>query len=224
MSESKVTIKGTKDGLLITLGEGELTDCLAELEELLRSKAFFFKGGRVVLDVDTRELDAEEIQGIEKLLYNWRVRLWAVVSKVARTQAATRSLGLETDLHPRGGIEPLLSPDQDWSQGVLVRCTLRSGQSIQHAGHVVVIGDVNPGAEIVSGGDVIVWGKLRGIVHAGAMGNESAIVCALELSPTQLRIGNHIARSPEEKRERAIPEMASVRGDRIVAEAWFESG
>ena len=80
MSESKVTIKGTKDGLLVTLGEGELTDCLAELEELLRSKAFFFKGGRVVLDVDTRELDAEEIQGIEKLLYNWKVRLWAVVS------------------------------------------------------------------------------------------------------------------------------------------------
>ena len=85
---------------------------------------------------------------------------------------------------------------------------------------LLVIGDVNPGAEVVAGGNVVVWGKLRGMVHAGAMGDDSAIVCALSLAPTQLRIGNHIARPPDEKKASPIPEVARVRDDRIVVEPW----
>ena len=104
---------------------------------------------------------------------------------------------------------------------LLVHRTLRSGQALRHAGHVVLIGDVNPGAEIVAGGDVVVWGKLRGTVHAGAMGDESRVVCALELAPTQLRIGNLVARPPDERRSRRIrPEIAFVSQGRIVAEPW----
>ena len=84
---------------------------------------------------------------------------------------------------------------------ILVRRTLRSGYSLQHSGHVVVIGDVNPGAEIIAGGDVIVWGHLRGMVHAGAEGNDDAVVCALDLAPTQLRIGGLIATTPRAPRQ-----------------------
>lgn len=87
---------------------------------------------------------------------------------------------------------------EEISEGLLVRRTLRSGQVLQHLGHVVVIGDVNPGAEIIAGGDVVVWGRVRGTIHAGALGDNKAIVCALELRPTQLRIGSHIATSPPE--------------------------
>ena len=83
-----------------------------------------------------------------------------------------------------------------------------------------MLGDVNPGAEIVAGGDIIVWGKLRGTVHAGAMGNDSAIVCALNLAPTQLRIAQYIARSPEGRRRKPTPEVARVRNGQIVAESW----
>jgi septum site-determining protein MinC len=104
---------------------------------------------------------------------------------------------------------------------LLVRRTLRSGQAIQHPGHVVVIGDVNPGAEVVAAGDVVVWGRLRGLVHAGAMGDDEALVCALRLTPTQLRIGNHIARPPDQERQDdRPPEMARVQGNRIVVEPW----
>jgi septum site-determining protein MinC len=87
---------------------------------------------------------------------------------------------------------------------------------------VVVVGDVNPGAEIVAGGDIIVWGKLRGTVHAGAMGDDSAVVCALQLQPMQLRISGNVARSPEanKTKQRVRPEMARVRGTEIVAEPW----
>jgi septum site-determining protein MinC len=87
---------------------------------------------------------------------------------------------------------------------------------------VVIVGDVNPGSEVIAGGDVIVWGRLRGIVHAGAGGDEKRCVCALDLSPTQLRIGNYIARPPEDKRRRKVsqPERAFVSDGQLVAERW----
>ncbi|TMC53708.1 MAG: hypothetical protein E6J26_08725, partial [Chloroflexi bacterium] len=72
---------------------------------------------------------------------------------------------------------------------IVVRSTLRGGSAVHHEGHVIIVGDVNPGAEVIAAGDVIVWGKLRGLVHAGAMGDNGAIVCALLFEPTQLRIG-----------------------------------
>jgi septum site-determining protein MinC len=89
---------------------------------------------------------------------------------------------------------------------------------------VTLIGDVNPGAEIVAGGDIVVWGRLRGIAHAGAMGDEEAIICALELAPSQIRIGSHIARPPERSRPPKIPEFASVQDDRIIVERWAQTG
>ena len=117
-------------------------------------------------------------------------------------------------------IEPALAPIDDPDLGLVVHRTLRSGQTLRHPGSIAVIGDVNPGAEIVAGGDIVVWGRLRGVVHAGAMGDEKAVVCALDLSPTQVRIANYLSRSPDDKRKRAIPEVAHVRDGKIVAESW----
>jgi septum site-determining protein MinC len=108
-------------------------------------------------------------------------------------------------------------------EAILVQRTLRSGQVLHHPGHVVVIGDVNPGAEIRAGGSVVVWGRLRGTVHAGVGEGqgENAVVCALQLSPTQLRIGDFITRSPADDTDHDIvPEMASVQEGQIVAEPW----
>jgi septum site-determining protein MinC len=85
---------------------------------------------------------------------------------------------------------------------------------------VVVYGDVNPGAEIIAAGDIIVWGKLRGNVHAGADGDESAVVCALDMTPTQMRIAGYLTTSPADKRRKPRPEVASIRGDQIIVEAW----
>jgi septum site-determining protein MinC len=112
------------------------------------------------------------------------------------------------DTHVHGG-----------EQAMLVRRTLRSGFSVQFAGHVVVIGDVNPGAEVIATGDVVVWGRLRGVVHAGAEGDESAVVCALDLAPTQLRIAGEIS-IPPQRRGKPQPEMARLKGKQVIAEAW----
>ncbi len=98
--------------------------------------------------------------------------------------------------------------------------TLRSGRSLRHDGHLIVIGDVNAGAEVIAGGDVIVWGKVRGLVHAGAYGDDSAVICALELTPTQLRISGKVAITPNDKRKKSVPEMALIREGQIVADPW----
>jgi septum site-determining protein MinC len=122
---------------------------------------------------------------------------------------------------PPLALPPQISNVAVWEEAALCPRTLRSGQAVRYAGHVVVMGDVNPGAEIVAAGDVLVWGRLRGVVHAGASGNNNAIVSALQLTPTQLRIGTFIARAPDESpRPLRGPEVARVRDGRILIEAW----
>lgn len=95
--------------------------------------------------------------------------------------------------------------------------TLRGGQTLHHTGNIVVVGDVNPGAELVATGNVLVFGRLAGIAHAGAQGDEGARIYALDLSATQLRIATYIAADGEAKRRAAsAPEGAVVRDGQIV--------
>ncbi|MDE0633922.1 MAG: hypothetical protein OXH73_20610 [Caldilineaceae bacterium] len=111
------------------------------------------------------------------------------------------------------------------------RGNLRSGQAVRHAGTVVILGDVNPGAQVISGGDVLVWGRLRGTVHAGAIGDARAIVAALDFEPVQMRIAQHIAMTPKGasnnpgywfwKRESSgKPEVARVVDNQIIVDPW----
>jgi septum site-determining protein MinC len=98
--------------------------------------------------------------------------------------------------------------------------TLRSGTRIEFAGHVVVLGDVNPGAEIVAEGNVIVWGRVRGMIHAGSKGNRKAMICALDLSPTQLRIADEVSAALK-PRENPRPEVARINENgKLQAEFW----
>jgi septum site-determining protein MinC len=103
--------------------------------------------------------------------------------------------------------------------------TLRGGQVLHHAGNIVVVGDVNPGAELVATGDIVVFGRLRGIAHAGAGGDESARIYALDLSATQLRIATFIAAEQENKpRRTVVPEAALARDGGIVVLALDRLG
>jgi septum site-determining protein MinC len=222
MTREAVTIKGTGDGLVITLGDGPLQMVLDEMEAHLNARASFFVGGRVALKVGDRPLSAEQLQKIGTSLEQIGVSLWAVESEHPTTVTAARELGLEIEVHPAPSIaaSAVETIALEQMEGIVVRRTLRSGQAVHHAGHVTLIGDVNPGAEIVAGGDIIVWGKLLGTARAGALGDDEAVICALELAPSQIWIGGHIARSPERSRRPKVPEMASVQEEGIVVERW----
>jgi septum site-determining protein MinC len=79
---------------------------------------------------------------------------------------------------------------------------------------------VNPGAEIVAGGNVMVWGRLRGMVHAGVKGNRKAVICALELSPTQLRIADEVSAALRPQ-DHPQPEVVRINNDgNLQAELW----
>ncbi len=132
---------------------------------------------------------------------------------VAALLGAAAGRGLEVSFRPPRGERRVYHTE-------VVDRTLRSGQLINSAGTVVVLGDVNPGAEVVAGGDVIVVGKLRGLAHAGAEGNEQATIWALELAAKQLRIADKLAVAPDGAAPAEGPERARVKDGQIVIEPW----
>ena len=98
--------------------------------------------------------------------------------------------------------------------------TVRSGTRIEYPGNVVVFGDVNAGAELVAEGSVIVWGRVRGMIHAGSKGDRNAFICALDLSATQLRIADEVSASLNPQKDPA-PEVASINSEgHLQAEVW----
>jgi len=229
---SQISIKGIREGLFVAVPDrGSFADLLALLATELAQKQAFLQGSQVALQVGYRKLNKEDLRRLQALFEQNQLELWAVLAEETAVREAARELALATRLSGSStdlnGNFLTQSPEPETAVadnppqgGLILKETLRSGRSIYHEGHVVIIGDVNPGAEIVASGDVIVWGRLRGLVHAGALGDETAVICALELSPTQLRIADKIAISPDEKRSRATPEQALVRNGQIVAELW----
>ena len=191
MPGTRFPIKGFKEGLLIKLGEGGWKDVQADLLEQIEERMDFFRGAKIAIDVDERVVRAAEMGAMRDMLSERGVNLFAVISKSSATDSVAESLGLSTHKtifrEKDSTVRNILA---DGENAVLIRKTLRSGASIKYPGHVLVEGDVNPGAEILAGGSVYIWGKLRGSAHAGIDGSETEVICALELNPTQLRIAN----------------------------------
>ncbi len=216
-----ITIKGIREGLLVTLGEGEWLEVQEALLNQLEEQVDFLRGAKLILDVQNRPLNAASMGKLRDLLSDRDLSLWAVLSFSPLTEKTAQTLGLATKI--KGKQEDITSINKDIpleeDEGILVKQTLRSGNRLEYPGHITVIGDVNPGAEIIAGGHIVIFGKLRGMVHAGCEGNENAIVVALEMNPLQLRIAEKIAIPPDDNLERK-PEIAFIRDGQVVAEPW----
>lgn len=233
-TESPVTIKGIRDGLLVSIKTADpYKNILGLLSAEISERGSFFRNSRIALDLAGRIVNQDQLAEIQEMFARKGIALWAVLSHREATRSAARDLGLATrlpgsqmDLDGNGGREPSdytasMRPDTP-PNAMFIKETLRSGRSIYYQGHVVIMGDVNPGAEVIADGNIIVWGKLYGLVHAGADGDESAIVSALDLSPTQLRIADYITVAPPPDKKRIpIPESASIKEGQIVAEPWY---
>jgi septum site-determining protein MinC len=224
-----VTIKGIREGLLVSVGDTEAWPITAQgLLARIDQTAEFFKGAKLALAIGTRALSAADLGRLRDDLSDRNVSLWAVLSDSPQSVSAAQALGLNVALPTSASAkreqpETEVDSEEARQEAVYLRRTLRSGRSVRHTGHVIVVGDVNAGAEIVADGDVVVWGRLRGTVHAGAGGDVEAVVCALDLSPTQLRIADLIAISPAHRGE-TRPETARIKDQRIVAERWSARG
>ena len=217
----QVQIKGIREGLLITVPDGEWPNIQDELLVEVDKQADFLRGAKLILDVENHILNAATLGKLRDMISDRELSLWAVLSHSPTTEQTAQALGLATRIHqahPDESSRPI-ETNLDGDEGILVRRTMRSGNSLEHTGHITVIGDVNPGAEIIAGGDVVVWGRLRGVVHAGAEGDPKAVICALDLAPTQLRIADQISIPPQDRGE-PKPEIALIRDGQVVAEPW----
>lgn len=222
-----IAIKGTRSGLLLTLEpETPFGDLLKALSERLAEAPAFFRGASLTVDTSRRTLRVGERLQLEKLLAHYQMSVTPFEKQVEQQQETKRTIPLyleETQLEAPSerSSEPAAQRDPRESDDTLfIRRTVRSGQAIHHPSNVVVLGDVNPGAEIVAGGDIIVWGVLRGMVHAGYPDNEQSVVCSLYLSPVQLRIAHLLSRPPEGFEAQPRPEVAMIRQGQIVVETW----
>ena len=231
MQDDLIAIKGVNDGLLISLSATEKWQSVTdELAARIDERAEFYSGARITIELGARPVPKYELSSLKALLERRGLALSLVLSESDTTrqsaralQVATRNNGAEPASSPVDKTRPQetapVNPEETGTLGTMFRRTLRSGRTIHSGGHVVIYGDVNPGAKVIAVGDIVVWGKLRGYAHAGFNGDESAIVCALDMSPSQLRIASHLVTSPPGKRRRIVPEVAMVRDSQIIVEA-----
>lgn len=219
-TNSQIQIKGLRDGLLVSLTDASWDEQLSVLISHVDAQPSFFQGARLALDVASQVLHVNELVDLRDKLSERGISLWAVLSESPTTEQTSQLLGLATRISkPR----PQESQDfgvEDLGKGtaLFLDHTLRSGTRIEFAGHVVVLGDVNPGAEIIAEGNIIVWGRLRGMVHAGSDGEQAAVVCALEFSPMQLRIADDVL--SVSSNTNTGPQSASVDNGKLLIKDW----
>ncbi len=221
-TNSLIQIKGLRDGLLVSLDDAPWDEQLAALMSQVDSQPSFFQGARVALDVSSQVLHVNDLVDLRDKLSERGIFLWAVISESPTTEQTSQLLGLATRISKPRPEEARTFAVEDLGEetALFLNRTLRSGTRIVFAGHVVVLGDVNPGAEIVAEGNVIIWGRLRGMVHAGSKGDREAVICALDFSPMQLRIADE-ASAAMDPQTQSKPQIARINEfGNLQAENW----
>ncbi len=217
---SLVQIKGIRDGLLATFAEAAWEDQCSALLTQIDERSAFFQGARLALDVGAQALKVNNLVTLRDRLSERNVALWAVLSESPTTEHTSQLLGLATRISkPRPEEQKRVEVVAE-DTALFINKTLRSGKRVEFPGNVVIMGDVNAGAEVIADGNVMVWGRVRGMIHAGAKGDRTATICALDLSATQLRIADEVSAMLKPQKN-PKPEVASINDEGwLQAELW----
>ena len=198
-----VKLKGIKDGIMVIVSEAEFSAILREsIQKISEVVDFFSSGSGRILFTGYR------VGGVNQIMLEQEIK------KLVPDDVKIEYEGEDNAFFSR------FMPTDDKSR--FHHGTLRSGQCIKSLGHLVVVGDVNPGAELIAAGNIVVMGVLRGIVHAGCNGDKDAIVSAARMAPTQIRIGDIITRPPDEEvGTEWLPEIAYVHDGNIYNDGYL---
>lgn len=176
-----------KENIIIKIKEeANISEILIELEDKLPELKKFYKEEKTPILVTGKILKRSEIEEIQKLIQS--------EIKVKIEFDSPKSLGLH-------GIKKTFKKDIETSETKFFKGSLRSGQRIEFEGSIVIIGDVNDGAEVVAEDNIVILGILRGMAHAGAKGNEKAIIAANAIESPQIRIASIIKERTREEME-----------------------
>ncbi len=191
-----VVIKSNKYGITLVLDrDTPFAELLTQIGEKFKASARFFKGAQMVLAFEGRVLNQDEqMQVLRVIEENSGPEILCVMEQDALKESFMRAA-----LEER-------KAGQTSSDGRFYKGTLRSGQVLESETSIIILGDVNPGATVVSKGNVVILGSLKGTVQAGAAGNDSAFVAALDMAPMQIRIADCIARSGDGRKAKASTE------------------
>lgn len=218
-----VNIKGTRHGLLILFDpERDFDDIRHNLKKKMEAARGFFKGAEFAFyqepEIVEQKKLLEEICQEYGLIYQPEIR--SKMNNITGASKADEIKVIGSEAQIKGEATSAQEGDT-----LLVKRSLRSGQQINYPGHVVILGDIHAGAEVIAYGNVMVMGSCRGVVHAGAGGNKSARVVAHRLSPAQLRISTSIACAPSNSEAHArYPEIAYLsKDDQIIVETYNSS-
>lgn len=187
-----------------------LEEMKIQLEKSLTVVRRYGTETQICIDTGLKRLTERQLRELEKIVGEKGLQL-----KELRN-SDNSSLG---DTSKTRIINPNNIEFPELTETVMLCRHLRSGQKFFTRGNIVILGDINPGAEIIAGGNILVMGALRGMAHAGAMGDEGSVIAAFRLNPTQLRIASHITRAPDGERcEINSPELARIRAGKVVIE------
>lgn len=177
--------------------------------------------GGIILSIDADDTK----ESIEATLPDHRALLnTKVFIEIAAKQPWDTIEVIKQEIDAAGGqlaeIRPPTVVTQARGQTVIIARTVRSGGLVESTGSVIVLGDVNSGAEIIAEDDIIVIGTLRGLAHAGASGNEKAVIWAQQILSPQLRIGAALAQAGDDRNQNGGPEFAHLKDGHIVLRPW----
>ncbi len=193
-----------------------------ELKHLLKTKEQSWQiGTNVCLVAKDRLLDSRQLQTIAETLNDVKLSLSTVSTNRRQTAVAAATSGYS--VQQKISAQPLVENQTDLkdvisptlAEPLYLQSTVRSGVEIRHPGTIVIFGDLNPGGKAIAAGDILVWGRLRGIAHAGAQGNHQCRITALQMEFTQLRIADAVARAPKLRPRCLSPELAFITTDGI---------
>lgn len=193
--EQPVIIKSNKYGLTVILDpEPDFETLRGYVAEKFEESRKFFKGAELAIAFEGRKLSQQEqIALVQEMSDHAGIKVPCIVDVDVAKEAVMK----QAVEHTRASENMAASGDGKFYKG-----TLRSGQVLESETSIIILGDVNPGATVVSKGNVVVLGTLKGSIYVGAGGNEHTFVAALSMDPMQIRIADHIARNsdnPEKK-------------------------
>ena len=223
---NSIVFKATNNGLILLMKEDEdFEKIYDQVEKKLASAGRFFKGASLVVKYRGKTLSPDEAERISQLMSDiTEAEILAFDEDTNHDpNVLENSFDIEENDQPVSYIKEYYFKGIEEGVTKFYRGTVRSGQLLNFNGNVVILGDVNPGAEVQATGNIIVMGTLRGTVHAGMDGNREAIVAALNLQPVQLRIASIITRPPDDTGVKGpmVPEIAYVKEDMVYIERFL---
>ena len=209
MGNDRIIIKGNKEGLnaIINIDKfGNFEDMLDALIEKLSKGKKFYKGSTLCITTKLSSLTEKDVESLKVVLFE-EIGIKDIVFE-------------DKDIKDKESESKIFNGVYE-GRTKFIRKTVRGGQCVDFQGNIVIVGDVNSGAEVYAGGNIIVLGSIKGNVYAGVGGNRKAIIAAFALQPEILKIGDIITISPDDFEKPKYPEVAKVKDDAIIVEPYL---